>query len=266
MKVWALASGSSGNCFLVESEGTRLLVECGRSMRDVLRYLAFARVAPEQLDGILITHAHGDHIRSARQISDRFQVPVFASGGTLGRSTLRHSPLARAIESDHPFSLGTIEVHPFAVPHDCAEPLGFRLESHSARIAITTDLGWAPDSVRARFPGLDLLVLEANYDPYLLHAGRYPPHLKSRVAGYRGHLANQEAAEAIADCGDRAPLRVWLAHLSENNNTPREALATVGRILRQRGLGHVPIATAKHRKPSLAWDSAATPARQLALF
>lgn len=250
----------------METENTRLLVECGRPTRDVVGYLAHVGLTPDRLDGILLTHAHGDHIRSAREISDAHGLPVFASRGTLGRSNLRDSSHARAIEADSTFVIGDVEIRPFSVPHDCAEPLGFRFESATARAGFATDLGWVPDSVRAHFSDLDLLVLEANYDPGLLHAGRYPAFLKARVGGYRGHLANQDAGHAIASCGDHAPRNIWLAHLSQENNSPRAALSTIGSMLRVQGLGHVALAAARHRYPSLAWDSAASLAEQLPLF
>lgn len=265
MQIWTLASGSSGNCFLLESEGTRLLVECGRPIRDLLRYLDHCETAPLDLDGILLTHAHSDHSRSARELSDSFQLPIFASRGTLGHPSLRESPLARPIEADQPFSVGEIEVHPFAVPHDCYEPLGFRFASHTGKACITTDLGWVPASVQRNLLDLDLLLLEANYEPDLLQAGRYPAFLKQRVAGSRGHLANADAAGAIAACGDRAPRAVWLGHISENTNTPHQALGTVRDTLRKRGLGHIPVHATRHRKPSLYWNS--TPrAQQLSLW
>lgn len=256
MKLWALASGSSGNCYLLESEGTRLLVECGRPMRDVVRYLEHCAVDPHSLSGIVLTHAHGDHSKSAREVSDRFGVPVYASIGTLGCATLRDSTRARPVAAGAPFQVGEVLVRPFAVPHDCVEPLGFRFESASGQVGVTTDLGWVPAPVQSHFSDLDLLVLEANYDPYLLHAGRYPGFLKNRVAGYHGHLSNEDAADAIASRGDRAPRQVWLAHLSENNNTPQQALSTIGGILRGRGLAHLKLLHARHRKPSLHWDSA----------
>lgn len=261
VKVWALASGSSGNCFLVESEGTRVLVECGRPLADILRYLAHCGVDPSTLSGVLLTHAHGDHSKSAREFSDRFGVPVYASLGTLGCASLRDSALGRPVADRAPFQVGQIEIHPFAVPHDCYEPLGFRFESATARACITTDLGWVPDTARAHFADLDLLVLEANYDPTLLHGGRYPAFLKARVAGHRGHLSNEDCAQAIAACGDRAPGLVWLAHLSENNNTRDHALTTVRAHLRARGLAHIPVEAARHRRPSLHWNSATAPTR-----
>lgn len=265
MKVWTFASGSSGNCFLVESEGTKLLVECGRSMRDIVRYLDHVGTHPSELSGILLTHAHGDHSRSARKVSDKFGVPVFASQGTLGSDTLWDTENARVLKDAQPVTIGEILVKPFAVPHDCYEPLGFRFESHTGNACITTDLGWVPDSVQKNFLDLDLLLLESNYDPQLLHNGSYPQRLKYRVSGRRGHLANAEAALAIAACGDRAPKRVWLGHLSESNNTPKHALRTVGNLLKQRGLAHVPIHATRHRRPSLHWDSAGA-LEQLALF
>ena len=265
MQFWALASGSSGNCYLLESEGTRLLVECGRPMRDVLRYLVHARVTPESLDGILLTHAHGDHCKSAREISDSFSLPIYASAGTLGSPTLRDSAFARAVEADRPFTIGEVEVHPFPVPHDCYEPLGYQFESHSGRVCLATDLGWVPDSARRRFEDVDVLAIEANYDPYMLHAGRYPAFLKQRVAGNRGHLSNIDAGEAIAACGKRPPRAVWLAHISENNNTPAKALATVGASLAATGLGHVPVSATRHRRPSLYWTSV-KPVEQLRLW
>lgn len=265
MKVWALASGSSGNCFLVESEGTRLLVECGRPLKDVLRYLDSCAAAPEDLHGILLTHAHGDHSKSARELSDTFRLPVYASEGTLGCHTLRDSPFVRPVYADKPFEVGQLEIRPFAVPHDCYEPLGFRFAGAGGQAAIVTDLGWVPASVQSNLADLDLLVLEANYDPHLLYAGRYPDFLKRRVAGRNGHLSNDAAADAIVACGDRAPGAVWLAHISENSNTPQMALGAVQKTLRSRGLVDVPVSATRHRRPSLRWDSA-NQVRQLSLL
>lgn len=268
MQFWTFASGSSGNCFLLESEGTRLLIECGRAYSSVLDYLKTCEVEPGDLDGILLTHAHGDHCRSAPQIAQQFGVPIFASVGTLGELGLEDRSLGRPISAERPFTLKDLLVHPFAVPHDCYEPLGFRFESASARVCLTTDLGWVPESALRHFRDVDLLVLESNYDPQMLAVGPYPPFLKRRVASARGHLSNAAAANAIAACGDEPPGSVWLAHISEHNNTPRHALETIRRTLRRRGMAHVPLKTTRHRHPSLYWDSRTAPARerQLALL
>ena len=159
--------------------------------------------------------------------------------GTLGALDLRERGLGRPIQSGHTFSIGQLDVKPFAVPHDCREPLGFRFETGSGQLCVTTDLGWVPHNVARQFRDVDLLVLEANYDPHLLENGSYPHFLKRRVSGTYGHLSNAAAAEAIAACGDRAPRSVWLAHLSEHNNSPKHALQTVARILKRHGLARV---------------------------
>lgn len=266
MQVWSFASGSDGNCYLVESEGTSLLVECGRPYAQIRDLLESVGIEPDELSGIVLTHAHGDHCRSARTLSQTHRVPIYASRGTLGALDLQAPELGRPLDSGKTYTLGQLDVKPFAVPHDCREPLGFRFESGTGRAAIATDLGWVPNNVARQFRDVDLLILEANYDPHLLHTGTYPYFLKQRVAGTYGHLSNSAAGDAIAACQDRPPSTVWLAHLSEHNNSPKHALQTVARILRRRGLGHVPIRTTHHRKSNLRWTSAVARERQLPLF
>jgi phosphoribosyl 1,2-cyclic phosphodiesterase len=266
MQVWSFASGSDGNCYLVESEGTAVLVECGRPYFQIRDFLETTGIDPNSLAGIWLTHAHGDHSRSARYLSETHRIPIFASRGTLSALRLQDQSLNRVVESGRSYTVGQLDVQPFAVPHDCREPLGFRVEAGSGRLGIATDLGWVPYNVARQFRDLDLLILEANYDPHLLETGTYPQFLKRRVAGTWGHLSNAAAAEAIARCGDKAPRAVWLAHLSEQNNSPKHALQTVARVLRRHGLGHVPIRTTLHRRSSLRWTSAVARERQLSLF
>jgi phosphoribosyl 1,2-cyclic phosphodiesterase len=266
MHFWAFASGSDGNCYLVESEGTAFLVECGRPYLQIRDFLEAIGIEPDALAGIWLTHAHGDHSRSARHLSETHRVPIFASRGTLGALHLTAASLGRPVESGRTYQVGQMDVRPFAVPHDCREPLGFRFEAGSGRAGIATDLGWVPHNVARQFRDLDLLVLEANYDPHLLETGTYPHFLKRRVAGTYGHLSNGAAAQAIVRCGDRAPRAIWLAHLSEQNNSPRHALHTVGRVLKRHGLGHVPIKTTLHRRSNLRWTSDLARERQLPLF
>jgi phosphoribosyl 1,2-cyclic phosphodiesterase len=266
MKVWSFASGSDGNCYLIESEGTALLVECGRPYQQIRDILESIGMEPDSIAGIFLTHAHGDHSRSARSFSRQHRVPIFASHGTLGALQLEDRALGRPIESGKTYVVGQMDVQPFAVPHDCREPLGFRFTSGTGRAGLATDLGWVPHNVARQFRDLDLLVLEANYDPHLLETGSYPHFLKRRVAGTYGHLSNAAAAEAVGLCGDHAPRSVWLAHLSEHNNSPKHALQTVSRILRRRGLGHVSLKTTLHRRSNLRWTSNMARERQLSLF
>jgi phosphoribosyl 1,2-cyclic phosphodiesterase len=266
VQLWSFASGSDGNLYVVESEGTRLIVECGRPYQQVLDLLDAYQMPAETLSGILLTHAHGDHSRSAASLARNFNVPIYASWGTLGELYLKDRKLGRPLEHGKTVTVGEIDVKPFTVPHDCRQPMGFRFESATGRACVTTDLGWVPGPVVRQFRDLDLLVLEANYDPHLLENGTYPYFLKRRVASTHGHLSNAAAAEAIAACGDRAPRAVWLAHLSEHNNSPRHALHTVQRVLKRYGLGHVRLTTTRHRRANLHWTSTAAYARQLSLF
>jgi phosphoribosyl 1,2-cyclic phosphodiesterase len=266
VQVWSFASGSDGNCYLVESEGTALLVECGRPYFQIRDFLESIAIDIDTLSGILLTHAHGDHCRSARYLSQTHRVPIYASMGTLGALNIEELCLARPMQPGRTYPVGQLDIKPFAVPHDCREPLGFRFEGGSGRAAIATDLGWVPHSVSRQFRDLDLLIVEANYDPHLLHTGTYPYFLKQRVAGSYGHLSNGDAAQAIVACGDKAPTAVWLAHLSEQNNSQKHALQTVGRILRRHGLGHVPLKTTHHRRSNLRWTSNVARERQLPLF
>jgi phosphoribosyl 1,2-cyclic phosphodiesterase len=266
MHVWSFASGSDGNCYVVQSEGTTLLVECGRPYFQIKDFLDSIGISPDSISGILLTHAHGDHSRSARYFSHMHRVPILASTGTLAALKLRDRSLARPIQSGRTYPLGQMDIKPFAVPHDCREPLGFRIEAGTGRMAIATDLGWVPNAVSRQFRDLDLLVVEANYDPHLLETGTYPYFLKQRVAGTYGHLSNGAAAHAIAACGDHAPENVWLAHLSEENNSPKHAVQTVSRVLRRHGLGHVPLKTTHHRRSNLRWTSNVARERQLPLF
>jgi len=266
MQVWSFASGSDGNCYVVESEGTAVIVECGRPYFQTVAFLESIAINPDSVAAIVLTHAHGDHSRSATQFASKHRVPIYASHGTLSALHLKDPTLGKAVQHGKIYTVGQLDVKPFAVPHDCREPLGFRFEAGSGRAAIATDLGWVPHNVARQFRDLDLLILEANYDPQLLENGSYPSFLKRRVSGTYGHLANAAAARAITVCGDHAPSAVWLAHLSEENNSPKHALQTVSRILRRHGQAHVQIRTTQHRRSSLRWTSNVARERQLRLF
>ena len=265
MQVDALASGSSGNAYLLRSEGGALLLEAGLPASKLTRYLRQLGVDPGELLGILVTHAHSDHLRGARELSDRFQVPVYATAGTLGHPSMRDAPLARALEPERGVTIGQLEVLAFRVPHDCREPVGFRVQAADGSVGLMTDLGFVPDTVPRLLRGVDLLVLEANHEEQLLHAGPYPAFLKRRVAGRDGHLSNRAAADCLLALAADPPRAVWLAHLSQVNNRVGTALEVVGAALRAAGLGQLPLAAAGRNRPSLRWDSVPRP-RQLALL
>ena len=265
MDVWSIASGSSGNAYLVRAEGATVLVECGIPLSRITAFLGRLGISPYDLTGVLLTHDHSDHTRSARKLSDTYQVPIFATPGTLGCASLRDAALARPVGTDRPFRVGDLEISAFRVPHDAYEPVGFRITAEAATVTVTTDLGHVPGEVQRHLADNDLLILEANHDVEMLRNGPYPMFLKRRVLGQHGHLSNAATAEALAACRDRVPGEVWLAHLSPTNNRPPVALEAVSGHLRSAGLDHVTVRVAERHRPSLHWT--ATPAaRQLSLF
>ena len=265
MQVNALASGSSGNAYLVRSGSTAVLVEAGLPASKVSGFLTSLGIDPRLLQAILLTHAHSDHVSGAREFSDRFGVPVIATAGTLGHGTLRDSAHARELQPGSTCEIGELECLAFSVPHDCVQPVGFRISSGEATVCIATDLGFVPDGIRPQLQRADLLILEANHDEEMLWSGPYPSFLKRRVGGDCGHLSNNAAARCVVELGCRPPREVWLAHLSLVNNRVGRALDVVRDALAQAGLGHIGVHAAGRNRPSLAWRSTPT-AKQLALF
>jgi phosphoribosyl 1,2-cyclic phosphodiesterase len=265
MDVWSIASGSSGNAYLLRAEGATILLECGIPLGRIVSFLKRIGISPYDLTGVLLTHDHSDHTRSARQLSDTYQVPVFATPGTLGCASLRGADLARPIGSVQPFRAGDLEVRAFRVPHDAHEPVGFRITAQAATVTITTDLGHVTGEIQRHLQDNDLLIVEANHDVDMLQNGPYPTFLKRRVLGQHGHLSNAATAQALAACRDRVPASVWLAHLSPTNNRPQIALEAVSTRLDAVGLGHVQVQVAERHRPNLHW-SATMKSRQLSLF
>ncbi|MCC7366803.1 MAG: MBL fold metallo-hydrolase [Chloroflexi bacterium] len=265
MHVWSIASGSSGNAYLLRSENTTLLVECGIPLGRIRAFLKQQGISPYDLDGILLTHDHTDHTRSARQLSDAYRVPIYATAGTFRHTLLKDAEHARPLIAGRTHELGDVAVLPFSVPHDAIEPVGFKIAGHAATVTVTTDLGHVPVEVQRQLSDNDLLIFEANHDVDMLQAGPYPYFLKRRVLGEHGHLSNRATAEALASCKDRIAPEIWLAHLSPTNNLPHLAQAVISEHLASRDLGHVAVRVAERHRPSLSWE--ATPrARQLMMF
>ena len=232
-----LGSGSSGNATVVqarsESRLTHLLVDCGLGSKQLNHRLGQAGMLADQIDGIFITHEHGDHIGCAVQVALRERIPVWMSHGTyLAIGEPDFDGLLRIAHDSVPIVLGALEVRPFTVPHDAREPLQLTCSDGRSKLGILTDLGHATAHVLDQLAGCDTLLLECNHDPQLLAASGYPDFLKRRIGGDWGHLANHAAA-AIASAVQPHGLRqVVAAHLSEQNNRPELAraalLATLG--------------------------------------
>ena len=234
MQVSILASGSKGNSVYVELDGTRLLIDAGISAARITKGLQACGIEPQELDAVLITHEHVDHVRGLKTLAKRYHLPILATRGTLAGIDG-----GAAFENDmrgisEAFTIGDVTVRPFSISHDAAEPCGYRIEgSHCCTLA--TDLGVVTDTVQEAMEGADVLVLEANHDADLLRQGSYPWPLKRRILSHRGHLANADAAWALTRM-KKHPRKVYLAHLSEENNRPALACDTVQDILASRGV------------------------------
>jgi phosphoribosyl 1,2-cyclic phosphodiesterase len=237
MRFCSLGSGSGGNATLVEaSQGitsTRLLVDAGFSLRELLKRLARAGCAPEDVDAVFITHEHGDHIGCALALATRYRVPLITSRGTwraVGDDSF-DTQLLRFVRDGDALPLGDMEVRPFAVPHDAHEPLQLTVNDGDCRLGIVTDLGSAPRDVSDALAGCDALLLESNHDEAMLRSGPYHPSLKKRILGSHGHLSNAAAADLLARCLHGGLKWVAAAHLSEKNNTPALAEAALLPVL-----------------------------------
>jgi phosphoribosyl 1,2-cyclic phosphodiesterase len=218
-----LASGSKGNAILVCSPKTRLLIDAGTSGRDMVRRLGSSCTEADQLDAILLTHEHQDHVNGAGVLSRRFGLPVYCSQGTydnlppgVGEFACRHQFTAGTS-----FSIGDIQIQPFAISHDACEPAGFVLQHNGCKLGICTDLGIATQLVRTRLRGCHGLVIEANHDVDMLMSGPYPWFLKQRIRGRHGHLSNADTCELLKSIHHSGLQAVVFAHLSETNNDPR---------------------------------------------
>lgn len=223
----SLASSSAGNATLVEADDgrhrTRLLVDCGLGWRQLHQRLAQAGVTPEQLDGVFITHEHGDHVGCVAQLSARYGVPVWASAGTLqALQKSRALPLAQRISDGSTVAVGGLQIRPFTVPHDAREPLQLTCTDGDRSLGITTDLGHATPYLLQQLSHCNALILESNHDPQLLARSRYPDFLKRRISGMLGHLNNAQAVDILRAVGHAGLGIVMAAHLSESNNDPQQ--------------------------------------------
>lgn len=248
-----LGSGSSGNATVVEATAgahtTRLLVDCGFSLRALDRRLAQAGLEAGQLSAIFVTHEHSDHIGCVRALALRERIPVWMSHGTwLASGASDFDGLLRTATHDHPIDLVDLCVHPFTVPHDARDPLQLHCTDGATRLGLVTDLGHASAEVATQLAGCHALLLECNHDPDLLAASRYPPFLKRRVGGPHGHLANADAA-ALAQMLKHDGLGpVVAAHLSVRNNHPDLAKASLASAL-NRPPAEIPVADALTGSP-----------------
>lgn len=229
----SLGSGSEGNALIVEVGLTRLMLDCGFGLAETELRLSRLGLCPQDINGILLTHEHGDHIRGAGKFSRKHGVPVWLTYGTRASQAddFFAAEWLRDIDSHTNIAIGDIEVFPFPVPHDAREPVQFVFGDGNLRLGVLTDVGSTTPHIESMLSGLDGLVLECNHDRDLLWQGPYPPSLKDRIGGPYGHLDNASAAELLSRLERRSLQQVIAAHLSRQNNSPAQARAALAPVL-----------------------------------
>lgn len=233
MRLCSIASGSSGNCIYTGSEHTHLLIDTGISRKRIEEGLKELDVKGEEISGILVTHEHVDHIQGLGVFSRKYEIPIYASEGTLkGIQSYKNigkmpEGLYHPIKADEEFEIGDILIHPFAISHDANEPCGYRMEHQGKKVAVATDLGTYDNYIVENLKGLNAILLEANHDVHMLEVGPYPYYLKQRVLGSRGHLSNELSGRLLCDILHNELRSVMLGHLSKENNYAELAYETV---------------------------------------
>ncbi len=233
MKFASLGSGSEGNALLVAAGRTQVLMDCGFGLQDTLSRLACLGVSAGELSGIVVTHEHGDHISGVARLARKFGLPVWLTHGTLRNQPGILTDIGRINEIDphRAFAVGEIEITPYPVPHDAAEPVQFVFDDGSRRLGVLTDAGCSTAYIEQVLSGCHALVLECNHDSGMLMGGDYPYSLKQRVGGRFGHLSNGDAADILGRLDTSRLQHLVAAHLSRKNNTAELAVQALSSAL-----------------------------------
>jgi phosphoribosyl 1,2-cyclic phosphodiesterase len=235
-RISILASGSMGNSTLLETRSTTLLIDAGLGKKELLRrFEALGRARPERVDAILVTHEHSDHSTGLAQMAREWDCPAYLTEPThceivkMFAAEDPEKPSRKAqidrveyIRAGQRFEIGDIEINPFAIPHDAADPVGYAFRTNGTKVALVTDLGYMPELVKHHLREADFLILESNHDLDMLKVGPYPWYIKQRVMSRTGHLSNRVVSDFLSDpeVFDGRARHLVLAHLSEQNNTP----------------------------------------------
>lgn len=220
---------------MIAGQSTRLLIDAGVTCRTVERALQEVDQDPGQIDALLVTHEHSDHISGIGVLMRRYRLPLYINQKTWLAMRAAVAPidedLVHIIEHGQSLTIGDFNIVSFSTPHDASDPVGYRIRTEGGDVTLMTDIGAMSDSLLQQAVGSQIVLIESNYDPVMLQSGRYPSFLKERVASSVGHLSNDDCAHAIAQLLQQGTNRFILSHLSAENNYPELALLTVGRHL-----------------------------------
>ncbi len=238
MRVCNLASGSSGNCTYIETENTRILIDNGKPLSYIFDALNELKVDPATIDAILITHEHSDHIKGIEKFARTYNTHIYAHYeiSEIIRNQIHIDP-SQFNFFDSDFHIGDLHIQPFPLPHDSKYCVGYRVSERDAVVSICTDLGHFSDDTFEAVKSSALIYLEANYDPEMLMSyPNYPPFLKRRINGPRGHLSNINCAKAIERLVKSGTRLVVLSHISEHSNTVNLAVSTIANYLESKNI------------------------------
>lgn len=233
MRLCSIASGSSGNCTYLGSEHTHLLVDAGISAKKIEAGLKELDLTGGDIQGLFVTHEHSDHIKGLGVLARRYGLPVYATEGTIEQLKQMSclgpvdESLYHVIRADEALTIGDVEIEPFRISHDAAQPVAYRFRCGEKRAAVATDMGYYDEHIVEHLKGMDVLLLEANHDIQMLQVGPYPYPLKQRILGERGHLSNESAGQLLCRVLHDDLKRVYLGHLSKENNYAELAYETV---------------------------------------
>lgn len=227
LKFCSLYSGSSGNSLYVENNDTKILIDAGVSGKKIVTALASLNVNISDIDGILVTHEHIDHALSLPVLSKKYNIPIYANEKTWSALPTEKIKNQKVFNLNEPFLVGDLRIEPFPIPHDAICPCGFNIYSSNQKLSIATDIGHITPKIVEHLKNSAFLLLEANYEPEILHSSSYPYHLKQRILGDNGHLSNKNAGELITELSKHGLKHVMLGHLSKENNFPELAYQTV---------------------------------------
>lgn len=232
LAVCVLASGSKGNAIYLSDGVTSILIDAGLSATEIKRRLKSRGLNPRDLDAIIVTHEHSDHIQGVGVLSRQLKLPIYLSRSIEKKVAAGYGVHdIRTFNSGSTFQIDNLVVHPFAVSHDAADPVGFTIGQNGSRIGVATDLGAVTSRLKDNLKDCHLLILEANHDSDMLINGPYPWYLKRRIQSRSGHLSNEQSRHLLMELQHQGLKHVILAHLSQTNNAPHKVLAEVSRAL-----------------------------------
>ncbi len=257
LRFYSLYSGSTGNSLLVESDNAKILIDSGVSAKKVVDGLDVLGITPCDINAILVTHEHSDHVQSLGTISKKFDIPVYANAKTWDAMKQQKDKISdgnvKFFTTNEDFEIEDVRIHSFSIPHDASDPCGFNFSLGNEKISVATDIGHMTTSIMDCLENSKFLMLEANYEPEVLKCSKYPYLLKTRIAGPNGHLSNQLAGKTIAKLIDSGLQEVMLGHLSKENNFPELAYKSVLEELQVAGFNDssVKIDVAKRNEPTV---------------